>query len=148
MAAEAIARGTLRLLASLGHAPVQELSLANGRRADIAAVSAKGEIVIVEIKSGVPDFRSDGKWGDYLGFCDAFYFAVDADFPKELLPLDVGLIVADRYGATLIREAPLDSLPPARRKAMTARIARAAALKLLLISDPEFASGLGEAGLI
>ncbi|NWG47388.1 MAG: MmcB family DNA repair protein [Alphaproteobacteria bacterium] len=145
--AEAIARGCLRLLAGLGHAPVEELTLANGRRADIAAIAPSGEIVIVEIKSGVPDFRADGKWHDYLDFCDTFYFAVGERFPRELLPLDVGLIIADRFGGTLLRQSPASPLAPARRKAMTARIARVAALKLMRIRDPDFDPDRPEGGL-
>lgn len=136
-AAAAIARGTRRLMLSLGFATVQELTLANGRRADIVAVSDKGEIWIVEVKSCIADFRSDGKWPEYEAFSDRLLFAVAPDFPVEILPATTGLVLADAYGAEIVREAPLTPLPGARRKAMTLRFARAAALRLQAIGDPE-----------
>lgn len=137
-AAAAIARGTCRLLASLGLATVTELTLASGRRADIVAISDKGEIWIVEIKSSVADFRADEKWPEYESFADRLFFSVAPEFPTEILPESTGLMLADAYGGQLVREAPLKSLPSARRKAMTLRIARTAALRLHGSMDPEF----------
>ena len=110
--------------------PIYELTLPNGRRADVAAIGKAGDFVFVEIKSGLPDFRADSKWEDYLEFTDRFYFAVAADFPRAVLPDDVGVMVADSYGGAIIREAPRSSLPTARRKAMTQRFARLAAERL------------------
>jgi hypothetical protein len=133
--AAAIARGTLRLLADLGLCGIQEMTLANNRRADIAAIGPGGEVWMVEIKSGVPDFRSDAKWPEYIPYCDRFWFAVDHDFPQELIPEEAGLIVADAFGAAVIREAPADKLPPARRKAVTLRLARLAAMRLSAAAD-------------
>ena len=133
--AAAIARGTLRLLADLGLCGIRELTLANNRRADIAALGPGGEVWMVEIKSGVPDFRSDAKWHEYKPFCDRFWFAVDGNFPQDLIPEDVGLIVADAFGAAVIREAPADPLSPARRKAVTLRLARLAAMRLSAAAD-------------
>lgn len=126
------------MLWSLGFASVTELSLANGRRADIAAITETGELWIVEIKSSLNDFRTDAKWPEYRGFCDRLLFAVDLSFPIDVLPPDTGLIVADAYGAELIRPAPQTALPPARRKAMTLRLARAAAARLQALADPDF----------
>jgi len=125
-----IARGTLRLLAGLGYCGVLEMTLANNRRADIAAVGPAGEIAMVEIKSSVADFRSDCKWRDYMPFCDRFYFAVMADFPQDLIPPETGLIVADAFGGAVIREAVADKLSGAQRKAVTLRLARLAAARL------------------
>lgn len=122
-----ICRGVLRLLADLNFAGVTEMTLANGRRADIAAIGPKGEISIVEIKSSVADFRSDGKWPDYLPFCDRFYFAVGHGFPQELVPEHAGLIVADGFGGAVLREPGVTPLAAARRKAVTLRFARLAA---------------------
>lgn len=133
--AGAIARGTLRLLAGLGYYGVTEMTLANNRRADIAAVGGGGEIAVVEIKSSVADFRSDSKWQEYMPFCDRFYFAVMADFPQDLIPDTVGLIVADAFGGAVIREAPVDKLAGARRKAVTLRFARLAACRLQMVHD-------------
>ena len=123
-----IVRGTRRLLGGLGFFGVTEMSLANNRRADIAAVSQAGEIAIVEIKSSVADFRSDAKWQDYMPFCDRFYFAVMADFPQDLIPEDVGLIVADGFGGAA-------KLAGARRKAVTLKFARLAACRLQMVND-------------
>lgn len=133
--ADAIARGTLRLLADLGLCGIRELTLANNRRADIAALGPGGEIWMVEIKSGVPDFRADSKWHEYIPYCDRFWFSVDADFPQELIPDEAGLIVADAFGAGVIREAPSLALAPARRKAVTLRLARLAAMRLSAAAD-------------
>lgn len=137
-AALGIARGTRRLLVSLGYTSLTELSLANGRRADIVAQSDKGEIWIIEIKSSVVDFRTDNKWPEYQEFADRLLFAVAPDFPIEILPATTGLILADAYGGDLARPAPLQPLAPARRKAMLQRIARTACLRLQALSDPDF----------
>jgi len=141
-AAAAIARGTMRLLRRLGYAPLTELSLASGRRADIAAIGPSGTIWIVEIKSCADDFRADHKWQFYRAHCDALLFAVDCAFPQSLLPEDVGLVLADAYGAQLLREAPTHPLAATARKAMTMRFARAAAARLHALSD----TSVGEIG--
>lgn len=138
-AAAAIARGTSRMLWARGLTALPELTLASGRRADLVAVSIKGEVWIVEIKSCLADFRSDGKWPEYREFCDRLLFAVDRAFPIEILPEDTGLIIADRYGAELVREAPLHALSAARRKAVMLRCARVGASRLQAAADPEFA---------
>lgn len=126
---EVVTRGAARLLSALGWAPLLEVSLPNGRRADVMAVGRKGEIAIVEVKSGVLDYRTDRKWGDYLPYCDAFFFAVAPEFPREILPDEPGLIVADGFGGAVLREAPSTPLAPARRKALTLAFARLAALR-------------------
>lgn len=132
-----IERGASRLLWSHGLASVAELPLPDGRRADLVAIAANGRIAIVEIKSCLADYRSDNKWRDYLAYCDAFYFAVDQNFPSLVLPGDTGLIVADRYGGAILRPAVDHPLAPARRKAMTLRFAKAAAGRLLALRDPD-----------
>jgi hypothetical protein len=136
-AALQIARGVGRYFRMLGQAAIFELPLADGRRCDAIALAPGGEITIVEIKSCVADFRSDSKWPDYRQWCDRFYFAVDAAFPQELIPEDCGLICADRFGAEVLRDAPEHRLAGARRKAVTLRFARAAALRLQLVLDPD-----------
>ena len=129
-----IVRGTCRLLIDLGASPILEWTLANGRRADIAAIDIAGDIVIVEVKSCREDFEADFKWRDYLEFADRFFFAVDRDFPQELLPAECGLILADRYGAAVLRESSRSPLPPARRKAALLRFARHAAERLINVT--------------
>ncbi|ODS00220.1 hypothetical protein AUC68_01685 [Methyloceanibacter methanicus] len=135
-AAAALQRGVCRTLRAFGHSVITELPLANGRRADVVALSASGDIMIVEIKSCLTDYRTDGKWHEYLDFCDRLYFAVSADFPNEVIPERAGLILADRYGAELVREPTEERLNAARRKTMMLCFARAAALRLQHHLDP------------
>jgi hypothetical protein len=132
----AVARGTGRLLLSLGFCCVSELPLPSGRRADIVAVDNAGEIWIVEIKSSVADFRADQKWMDYRMHCDRLFFATTVEVPCEIFPPDTGLIVADAFGAQIVCEAPEHKLHAATRKSMMLGIARAAALRLQSLADP------------
>jgi hypothetical protein len=127
----AVTRGAARLLADMGYAPLLEVGLPNGRRADVMALGRKGDIVIDEVKSGPEDYRVDRKWPEYAPFCDAFFFAVATEFPQALLPEHPGLIVADGFGGAVIRDAPLAPLAPARRKALTLAFARLAAMRTL-----------------
>ncbi len=124
-----VTRGAARLLTALGYAPLAEVTLPNGRRADLMALGPKGQIFIVEVKSGVEDFRCDLKWGEYGPYCDAFAFAVAPEFPRDILPDEPGLIVADGFGGAVLREAPAQPLAGARRKALTLAFARLAALR-------------------
>jgi hypothetical protein len=129
-------RGVCRALRMLGHSVVTELALANGRRADVVALSAGGDIWIVEIKSCLLDFQSDAKWLEYQPHCDRLYFAVAPDFPCDMIPHAAGLILADRFGAEVMREPVEERLGAARRKAMMLCFARAAAHRLQLHLDP------------
>jgi hypothetical protein len=133
----AIARGTGRLLRSLGFSCISELPLPSGRRADLVALNERGEIWIVEIKSSVEDLRADQKWGDYRAHCDRLFFAFTRDLPCEIFPADTGLIVADAYGAHLHCEAPEHRLPAPTRKLMTVRFALAAAQRINRLVDPQ-----------
>jgi hypothetical protein len=135
-----IQRGVGRLLRAQGFAMVTELPLATGRRADVVALSTAGEVWIVEIKSSVEDFRVDRKWPDYRLSCDRLFFATHAGVPTAIFPEDAGLILADPYGAELLRPAPEHRLPAATRKALMLRFAHAAALRLHGLVDP----GIGE----
>ena len=137
----AVALGARRLLASHGFASVTELTLASGRRADIVGLGGNGDIWIVEIKSCLADFRADRKWPGYRDFCDRFFFAVPTDFPRELLPAETGLVVADSFGAEVLRSAPVHRLAGARRKAVLLRFAHAAAARLHTLADPHGAAG-------
>jgi hypothetical protein len=133
----AIARGTARLLRSLGFSCVSELPLPSGRRADLVALNERGEIWIVEIKSSIEDLRADQKWPDYRAHCDRLLFAFTQDLPCEIFPGETGLIVADAYGAHLHREAPEHRLPAPTRKLMTVRFAIAAAQRINRLIDPQ-----------
>jgi hypothetical protein len=133
----AIARGTARLLRTLGFSCISELSLPSGRRADLVAVSDKGEIWIVEIKSSLEDLRADQKWPDYRAHCDRLFFAFTQDLPCEIFPGDTGLIVADAYGAHMHCDAPEHRLPAATRKLMLLRFATTAAQRLNRLIDPQ-----------
>ncbi len=132
----AIARGTSRLLLSHGFSCVAELPLASGRRADLVGLDSSGEIWIVEIKSSVADFRADQKWPDYRLHCDRLFFATCIEVPLDIFPPDTGLIVADAFGAHLVAQAPEHRLPAPTRKSMMLAFARAAALRLQALADP------------
>ncbi len=136
-----ICRGALRLMSQLGYFGVTEMTLANNRRADIAAIGPGGDIWMIEIKSSIADFKSDMKWREYMDFCDRLFFAVGDDFPQALIPPEAGLIVADAFYGAVIREAPETRLAPARRKAVTLRFARLAAARLTGIVDAGWTPG-------
>ncbi len=133
----AVARGTTRLLHSLGYSVVSELSLPSGRRADLVALGSHGEIVIVEIKSSIADFRADQKWRDYRLHCDRLFFATTLEVPCEIFPPDTGLIVADAFGGSIVCEPPEHRLHAATRRIITLALARAAALRLSALADPQ-----------
>lgn len=134
--AAASARGVGRLLRDMGYASLTEFRLSSGRRADVAGIDRKGAIFIVEIKSSLTDFQADEKWPSYLAHCDRFAFAVGEDFPIDVLPPETGLIVADHYGAALIRPAPESPMKPNLRKKETLSFARQAAARLGAMLDP------------
>lgn len=132
----AVARGTMRLLLSHGFCCVSELQLPSGRRADLVALDASGEIWIIEIKSSIADFRADHKWMDYRAHCDRLFFATTTEVPCEIFPQDTGLIVADAFGGQIVCEAPQHKLLAPTRKAMMLRVAQCAALRLQSLIDP------------
>lgn len=134
--ARLLARGVCRLLEDLGYASLTEFTLASGRRIDVMGLGGDGELLAVEVKTSLADFRSDGKWPEYLGWCERLFFAVPPEFPQAVLPEDCGLIVADAWAAALLREPPRRPLPAARRKAVTLRFGRAAAQRLGRLLDP------------
>ena len=133
----AIARGTARLLRSLGFSCISELPLPSGRRADLVALNARGDIWIVEIKSSLEDLRADHKWQDYRTHCDRLFFAFTQDLPCEIFPADTGLIVADAYGAHMHCDAPEHRLPAPTRKVMTVSFGMAAAQRINRLADPQ-----------
>ena len=135
-----VARGTRRFLRARGYATVAEMGLRSGRRADLVALGADGSIHIIEIKSSVADFRADGKWREYRQHCDRLSFAIPASVPVEIMPEDAGLMVADAYGAAILREAPEHRLSPATRRMVTLRFAQLAAHRLHRLGDPAFAA--------
>ncbi len=131
-----IVRGAQRMLADLGLASLTEVTLANGRRADVMAVGPKGEIVILEVKSCLQDFATDQKWPEYAPYCDRFYFAVDCDFPKDRIPEHAGLMVCDSFGGAILRECEPSLLNASRRKSVTLSFARLAAARLMRAGEP------------
>ncbi|WP_106640432.1 MmcB family DNA repair protein [Allosphingosinicella vermicomposti] len=145
LVAQDVARGVSRLFFRQDLHALCEVPLPNGRRADMMAIDGKGMITIVEIKVSRADLLGDCKWPDYLDYCDRFFWAVPQGFALD--PFDgegcgqdlSGLIIADRYDAAVVREAPIQMLAPARRKAETLRFARRAALRVMGGMDP----GLG-----
>jgi len=139
-----LARGVCRTLGQLGFVTLTEFGLASGRRADIIALGRGGEVAIVEVKTSLADFRADRKWPEYWEFCDRLYFAVAASFPRDLVPAECGLFLADPFGAAILREPVARPLGAARRRAVTLRFALAAAQRLRRFVDP----GAGEGGLL
>jgi hypothetical protein len=139
--ARAIARGTARYLHALGYCVVSELPLPSGRRADLVALGGDGEVLIIEIKSSIADFRADQKWMEYRLHCDRLFFATIAEVPRGIFPPDAGLIVADAFGAAIVCEAPEHRLAAARRRNLMLRFAHAAALRLQVLVDPHIADG-------
>ncbi len=138
-----IVRGVQRMFAELGLASLVEVTLANGRRADVMAVGPKGEIVIVEVKSCLQDFRTDQKWPEYAPYGDRFYFAVDCDFPNDRIPEHAGLMVCDGFGGAVLRESEPVMLNAARRKAVTLSFARLAAARLMRLGVADGSLPLG-----
>lgn len=132
-----VARGTARLLRSLGFSCISELPLPSGRRADLVALNERGEIWIIEIKSSVEDLRADHKWEDYRAHCDRLFFAFTQDLSWTIFPESTGLIVADAYGAHMHCDAPEHRLPAPTRKLMTVRFALAAAQRINRLIDPQ-----------
>ncbi len=132
----ALARGVCRALMERGAGTLTEFTLRSGRRADVIALDRDGRFTIVEVKTSPADFRSDGKWPEYLDFCDRFFFAVPESFPRELLPREHGVMVADAYDAQILRPSAERSMNAARRRALILRFARAAAQRLTRLNDP------------
>jgi len=131
-----VQRGVCRLLRDAGFAMLTEFSLASGRRADVIALNGSGLIWIVEIKSSLEDYRADVKWPEYRDYCDRLFFAIPPAMEQAVMPPDAGLIVADNWGADILRHPPETILHASRRKAVTLAFARAAALRLHGLYDP------------
>ena len=138
-----LARGVARHLVSLGFSTIEEFSPERGKRVDVMGLGLKGEIWVIECKSSRADFQTDQKWQGYLEWCDRYFWAVDEDFPTDLLPPETGLIIADAYDAEVIRMAPEDKLAAARRKVIIQKFARHAALRLQGLRDPDLAQPWG-----
>ena len=138
-----LARGVCRHLTSYDFVSVEELIPTSGLRVDVMGLGPRGEIWIVECKSSRADFASDSKWQGYLEWCDRYFWAVDDDFPTELLPDETGLMIADAYDAEIIRMGPENRLAPARRKVIVQKFARHAALRWQAARDPGFTVSWG-----
>jgi len=132
----AVQRGVGRLMRSLGFAILNEFTLATGRRADVIALGDSGAIWIIEIKSSLEDFRIDQKWPEYGDFCDRFFFAIPQALDPEIIPFEAGLIVADNWGAEILRQSGETALHASRRKALTLAFARASSQRLHSLYDP------------
>jgi hypothetical protein len=137
-----LARGVCRHLDGFDFACLEEFSPTAGLRVDVLALGPKGEVWVIECKSGIADYRTDHKWRGYLDWCDRFFWAVGTDFPAEILPDETGLMIADDFDAEILRMGPEARLAPARRKAVVQAFARNAARRLRMFCDP------GLAGLV
>jgi hypothetical protein len=133
---QAVTRSALRFCLARGWSPLLEMPLPDGRRADLMALRPDGGFALIEVKSCARDFLSDAKWPEYRAYCDELHFAVDQDFPTDLLPVDTGLLVCDGFEAVALRDAPAHPLAPARRRALLHRFASLAATRLASLADP------------
>ncbi len=131
-----LARGIARALADMGYQSLAEFRVGKGRRVDVIGLDRDGQFIVVEIKTSEADFRGDGKWRDYLPFCDRFFFAVPEDFPRGILPAEHGLMVADAFGAAIVRAAPDTPMNGNRRRAQLLRFALTAAQRHRQAGDP------------
>ena len=132
-----LARGVSRHLLTHGYVSIEEFVPSRGLRVDVMGLGPKGEIWVVECKSSRADYQSDSKWQGYLEWCDRFFWAVDTEFPINLLPTKTGLIIADAYDAEIIRMGPESKLAPTRRKKMIQKFAVDAARRLQTLRDPK-----------
>jgi len=133
-----IQRGVARMLRDHNYTLLTEFTLASGRRADVIGLSAEGQIWIIEIKSSPEDYHADGKWHEYRDFCDRFSFAIPPSMDEVIMPSEVGLIVADQWGAEILRPASEHPLHASRRKALTLQFARTAATRLQAVWESGF----------
>lgn len=142
MESQDVRRGVCRWLVRAGVMPITEASLGCGRRADVMGLDSAGRLTLVEIKVSLADLRGDAKWPEYLEWCDRFFWAVPHPLAASLseerfAPARTGILVADRFDAAQLREAPWAPIAAARRKAQTLRFARTAAIRLALLADSE-----------
>lgn len=140
-----LARGVSRHLLGLGFVSIEEFVPARGLRVDVMGLGPKGEVWVIECKSSRADFRADAKWHNYLEWCDRYFWAVDLEFPTDLLPEGTGLILADAFDAEILRMPPEDRLAPARRKVLVQKFASHAARRLQALRDPGVAAFTGQA---
>ncbi|HKT86015.1 MAG TPA: MmcB family DNA repair protein [Novosphingobium sp.] len=132
-----VVRGICRLFARNDVWCLTEMPLRCGRRADLMGIDGKGHIIIVEIKVSRADLLGDGKWTDYLDYCDRFYWGLPPSLDRApleseaFLPANCGVIVADGYDAEILRPAPLRQLASVRRKVEVERLARASLRRLV-----------------
>ncbi|SHH68877.1 hypothetical protein SAMN04488044_3036 [Cognatishimia maritima] len=141
-----LARGVSRHLRSYGFVSIEEFVPERGKRVDVMALGPRGELWVIECKSSRADYNADSKWEGYLEWCDRYFWAVDTDFPTDLLPPETGLIIADAYDAEIIRMAPEDKLAAARRKKVIQKFAMDAARRLHRFRDPKMAPLPDEVG--
>lgn len=132
----AVQRGVGRLLRAHGFSVLTEFTLASARRADIIGIRHDGVIWIIEIKSSLEDFRADGKWPEYRAYCDRYFFAIPHTMDAAIIPDEAGLILADQFGAEIMRDTGDHALHPSRRKALTLSFGRVAAQRLHSLWDP------------
>ena len=69
--------------------------------ADVMEVKKNGTVIIYEVKSGVPDFKADRKWRNYLDHCHLLYFVADKktiDYIEGEIPSNIGLYTVSDSG--------------------------------------------------
>lgn len=72
-----------------------------GGRCDVLGVNYSGDIVIVEIKSGLADYRADKKWRNYKPYANRLYvaFPPGVNVPQDLKDdPDTGILMPGSSG--------------------------------------------------
>ena len=131
MEAKRIFAAVMRYYTERGFACLPEFTLKTNRRPDITCLGKDGQIIMIEVKSSIADFKSDQKWPEYRDWADALYFAVAEDFPLDILPdqTECGIIITDGFDCHEVRKAPVEKLAGARRNHLIRRLARVAMLR-------------------
>ena len=133
-----IMQETLRFLSNKGYKTITEFALPNKKRVDIIALNCKKEILIIEVKSKINDFKNDKKWKKYLNYCNYFYFALNK-YPKNLkIYENVGIIEINNKKNEIKKRASYVKMPEKKRNNIIFSFALSAASKFHRLIDPNF----------
>ncbi|QDH83400.1 hypothetical protein [Achromobacter phage Motura] len=95
-------------------------------RADILAMSMSQEIIVVEIKSSVADFRSDKKMHLYLDYCNKAYLACSLEVYKK-----IKADIHPGFGVMIIGEKSVRVIKNAKRRDMDPEIRMGVIMRLV-----------------
>jgi hypothetical protein len=95
-------------------------------RVDVLATNMRSEIVIVEIKSSVADFKADKKMGLYAKYCDKLYLAMSEEVyakVKHLVPKGIGVFLVGRVTMRNKKRATINEIKRSVRLNVITRMA-------------------------